>query len=832
MIYFYKRKFADETYIDSDGSSEHDNDQKGYEDESQGSEGAGERTDSNSDDDNVTTEQGILKMINEDGETYQPKGSLTTTLMSREGEERKRQRKTKDKKRKLRKIGKNKLKYKIGKVMEERDGDQEREDTESSSFDSDNEGRRIDGAVIAPFTRQYKYKKQIEHILNEEHNLTEEDHNDKINNLNELDTLSTSAATCHPTSEEEVICPDSIVKTPGSDTDGDSAVSHVEDATKKDFDVDDIVKGNEKHVGTDRADKEERKGDNDKTGAHQVIFMDKTQIHQVPDNKNITNPSIKGLTLIHVKELKQGKMSVKKSFEAEEDSTESISTETDSGVEDEDHVYIDVQLTQDQQDFIYKSLHDEHNNLRPAFERNEEGKIIRKSDGTIVFDPHTGKVRIRKQIGNLFSIPRLKRNKKGRLIGGYHDDQFGPTKQNEAEADLIALDSSISTNSISDKRSWSSKRNSSAQSAHKLKKEDSTRTKSVAFGIRDELEVVQTDNSESSELRMKGRRDITSAIRKKLRDRLFRRRKKRGVEQPKELFMNRKPKKAWVQFNSSTGQEKIENGEGHGIGSKNIQLTQLVRMQEKASPQWSLDTPVGFQGRHITVPYNRSVARGSMDQKYQRIFQQGLETDRKVLHRLNEKTLDKRKSGLYISNDVIYNADGEMKEEINKNGHIGDRGSDNSLLEEGDNGIQSPIFSRRGLNSTRLYDDYRLRILLEELFRDKKYFDHFIKTTDPNSDVLMQTKGIAELGREFLLERADFWEARGPIPPRPPLTRYGFYMSRAHTSLQEDVNSTSTITPIPRSHTMPVNLPGYLIRDKQSSNDNIQETEIGGKNEH
>ncbi|KAL3880367.1 hypothetical protein ACJMK2_032611 [Sinanodonta woodiana] len=815
--------------IDSDGSSEHENEEKGAEDDNQESKGSRERILHDSDEENLTPEQSISQMRKEDGEIYQLKGSLTTTLMSREDEERKRKRKSKDKKRKLRKKGKNKQKYKNDREVGAGKEGQEKGDSESGSSNSENEGRRTDGAVIAPFTTQYKYKKHMEHILKEEYNLTEEDNKDKTNILNELDTLSTSTSIGNLVSEEEVIWPDSKNKRPGSDTDSDSAMIYADDLTKQVSDVDDTVKRNNKQIGTNREKETKEKLDNDK-----AYFKDNTPKSKLqdPNKKTITNPTLKGLTVIHVKEIKQGDKTDNDIMGTENFSGESFSTETDSGVEDEEELYLDVQLTKDQQDFIYKSLHDEHNNLRPVFERNKEGKIIRKSDGAIVFDPDTGKVRIRKQIGNIFNIPRLKRNRKGRLIGGYHDDQFGPTKQKEEETELTTLDGSVDTNSINGKRSWSSKRNSSAQSADNRKKGDTTRTKTVAFGVGDEVEVVQMDNSESSELRTKGRRDITSAIRRKLRDRLFRKRKKRGGGMPNDLFINRKPKKAWMQSSSYTIHDTTESGEGHGIGGRNIQLKPLARMQGLESPQWSLDTPLRSSGRHSTVLFNRSVAGGSLDQNYKTMFQQGLETDRKVIHRLTKQTLDKMRSGQNTNSDVSYQAAGEINEDLNKNGHFGDSGSDSSLFEEENNGIESPVFRSTGHRSTRLYDDYRLRILLEELFRDKKYFDHFIQTTDPNSDVLMQTKDIAENGRDFLLERAEFWEARGPIPPRPPLTRYGFYMSRAHTSYQDDMNATSTITPIPRSHTMPVNLPGYVIHSQQMNNENVQETEHGSTNEH
>lgn len=47
----------------------------------------------------------------------------------------------------------------------------------------------------------------------------------------------------------------------------------------------------------------------------------------------------------------------------------------------------------------------------------------------------------------------------------------------------------------------------------------------------------------------------------------------------------------------------------------------------------------------------------------------------------------------------------------------------------------------------------------------------------------MLCKGLAEHGRGYLLERADFWEKQGPLPPRPPMTAAGWRMQREQTLL-------------------------------------------------
>ncbi|KAK3576445.1 hypothetical protein CHS0354_025207 [Potamilus streckersoni] len=770
------------------------------------------------------------------GEEDQPKGSLTKTLISREDEERKRQRKGKDKKKKLRKLGKKKVKQKIGKSVVEGDGSFEGEYSESGSLDSEEEGSRIDGAVIAPFTKQYKYKKHIEHVLEEEKSMSEEDKGDEENNYYDLNTLSPSAATDILVGAEEDAGPNVIGKETKSGTDDVSEVTLVEDATKMHANADtyDMVKREERHDGVDRKGTRKETVDKDETYTHNFTVKDTTHCS---DNVLNANSSKKEITLLHAKEVRQKKRKDKKTtMEVGEASYDSCSTETDSGVGDDDETYIDLQLTKDQQEFIYNSLQDKHGNLKPVFKRNEEGKIVRKSDETVVFDPHTGKVRIRKQIGNIFNIPRLKRNKNGRLIGGYHDAPFGPTKQTDVEAELAALDDDVYNNSISGKPSSSSRRTSNIPSARDPNKENIVRSKTVAFDVRDEMEVLPMDITELCELRRTGRRDITSAIRKKLRDRLFRRRKHIGGPAPNDLPIrvpvNGKTKQAWVHSDSHTVQEKLEVDEANGINGEHVQLKPLVKMHVRHSPLWSSGSPMRASGRHGGIPYHRSVGAVSTDPKYLKMFQQGLEKDTKVLHSLNEQHMLMNRRNMRKE----LHAAGEKKDlDHDQNNQTRKMTFDSSLLEDevGYQDAEGRTCTRTGLNSTRRYGDYRLRILLEELFRDKKYFDHLIETTDSKSDVLMMTKDIAEYGRGFLLERAEFWDVREPIPPRPPLTPYGFSMSRAHTSLQDDINSTSTITPDLRPNSLPTNLPGYVGYEERSrlSKSNIQETEYDGKNE-
>ena len=75
-------------------------------------------------------------------------------------------------------------------------------------------------------------------------------------------------------------------------------------------------------------------------------------------------------------------------------------------------------------------------------------------------------------------------------------------------------------------------------------------------------------------------------------------------------------------------------------------------------------------------------------------------------------------------------------------------------------------------------------------------------TSEPKTEAILHSKGLAEHGRDYLLERADYWERRGPLPQRPPMTDIGCKMQRQHqlTSRQTSVISQSsnwTSTPEP-----------------------------------
>ena len=85
--------------------------------------------------------------------------------------------------------------------------------------------------------------------------------------------------------------------------------------------------------------------------------------------------------------------------------------------------------------------------------------------------------------------------------------------------------------------------------------------------------------------------------------------------------------------------------------------------------------------------------------------------------------------------------------------------------------------------------------------------------------MVIHTKGLAEHGRGYLLDRADYWEKRGPPPPRPPQTDIGWKMRRQQTVMESaktsEHDSTMTLTPDIRPYTVP----GYV--DVKTPRENI-----------
>lgn len=86
--------------------------------------------------------------------------------------------------------------------------------------------------------------------------------------------------------------------------------------------------------------------------------------------------------------------------------------------------------------------------------------------------------------------------------------------------------------------------------------------------------------------------------------------------------------------------------------------------------------------------------------------------------------------------------------------------------------------------------------------------------TEPTNNADIDDRDLAEHGRNYLLDRADFWEDRGPLPARPPRTSLGMRLTRMQTMSDSGrVSMTSTTTCTPPITELPNQMP---LRQEQT----------------
>lgn len=82
--------------------------------------------------------------------------------------------------------------------------------------------------------------------------------------------------------------------------------------------------------------------------------------------------------------------------------------------------------------------------------------------------------------------------------------------------------------------------------------------------------------------------------------------------------------------------------------------------------------------------------------------------------------------------------------------------------------------------------------------------DNFLSLifVEPNIEPIIDERDLATHGREFLLERAEYWDDRGVAMTRPPTTALGYRLSRMNTQIpdngrQSTMSAISSISPTP-----------------------------------
>ncbi|XP_053400555.1 uncharacterized protein LOC123558387 [Mercenaria mercenaria] len=868
-----------------------------------------------SDEDDAEVQRRLIGL--KKGKDNTTKGGLTTVLVSREEEERKRQKiNSKSKKQKMKKLAKKKTKRFGGKGIK---GDKRQLDSDDEIGSSDDEIRRR-GLREAPFMKQYENKKHIEHILDEQHYWSDpEADKDSFRINDEMSSVFNSDFSSE--SEEEIIGADGIpvrVKKTKHDKrkkrgDGDDisnadseylrqkmlkragsvdSMVSVEDPDNIDqrkskrrlnehimkMDIDeDITKekgksktggasGNEEEAEEDKSDRERTGDDKGKadTVANSKFHLNKAKTILVKEHSDMTDDSLN----------EKGRKSKKKSKrtlygkENEEDLSDFCDTDIDklsdrdSGM-DEEEGDIDVLLTHDQQQMIVNMLFDEDMNLRPQFSRDENGRIVRRLDNTVVYDPHTGRFTYRKRLGQIFKVPRLKRNDKGRPLGGYIEDEFGP-KPDQKPLRRKTSSARRSHSGKSGRLSVGTRLPSSADL-----KRVRTDGRNVGFSVPDED--IDTIPDADLEYNKRGRRDIGSAIRRQLNKRLFRKKRKLGSRGSPGTLPEVKVRKAWGDDDHLAPGTLSAGGPG-GVSPLNPRSGRFVQgspWAQRKTPtagdaeQWQMyrdglqsdrrilenlqdklnagERPFAPKeafvesggeinevheghGDELHSRYDRGHSyftddgricireRGCPELKQQKIplftiiRRPGDLESFENLHGASTTERDVKSPPLQVQDYNAEQADNEQQE--------GNRyPSDNSLVARSNDGRCSEMTS---------IDDNRLRRLLEELYKDKKYFDNYVESKDPKSQEFLHSQGLAEHGRGYLLKRADYWERRGPLPPRPPMTAVGWKMQRQQTiaaSRQASELGYSTMTCTPELST--TNMPGVV--ESPRGNEHISE---------
>ncbi|KAK3100695.1 hypothetical protein FSP39_023883 [Pinctada imbricata] len=444
--------------------------------------------------------------------------------------------------------------------------------------------------------------------------------------------------------------------------------------------------------------------------------------------------------------------------------------------------------------------------LPPGFIRDPQGRIIRIADGQIITEDEMEKLFKKARIKRLFNIARLKRNKKGRPIGGFIDDDYGPeikqNDRNQAEDNL-------------DNQEGPKRKQSRSSATHRLggpvdrprKSQgfiDFPGPRTVGFDVDDVSDIIKIDD-DSDELKKKGGQFI---------------------------FVN-------------------------GADENPRELNSLVKVYGRHGTPYGMQESRPFGGPNLS---RTESGRGQMNAEKLQNFRQGLANDRKFLDRkgpglpvreafggggdltVEDLSEDDRQLELGSEDEFILVGGNRAKsgnqneplftilrrpDELPgkngsngnpgpwctrhdlrhsipwslrvENGHPGISRAHTGLHDESDNS-NNAFGLPKSADHKRNLDDRRLREILEELYKDKKYFDHVIDTTGDNDvNLIIDERDLAEHGRDRLLDKADVWEQKqrenpAPLPPWLVPSRMNTAF-RLESGRGSQISQTSTATP-------------------------------------
>ncbi|XP_052280732.1 uncharacterized protein LOC127878252 [Dreissena polymorpha] len=379
--------------------------------------------------------------------------------------------------------------------------------------------------------------------------------------------------------------------------------------------------------------------------------------------------------------------------------------------------------------------------LPEGFHFDEEGNVVRDADGKVI--PKTAyekQMEIRRRL-KVFALPRLKRNTDGRPLGGYKDDEFGPTAEWDWGEPISAQETEEDKN----------------QTAHVRP----TSLRQVGFTTVEDRNDAQSPVSDDDFAHRKGRLP-GSAERTLLKQRLFDETGKPIVDSTRPAFMPVYLTKGGVKPDSVY-----------------IDSAQIVRQELPARTQ-SQRPPVS--GGFSMVSRSDTFNDGRSTKGKRRLSLVGSENIEAIRR-------ERRNIG---SDDEFFLVPGSLGQ-LNKPPTILDSQLDtnhcsryNAHQASGRERTTVTDMSMRTAPDSTLPVDLNMRKYLEELYKDKQYFDKYVKTEKLPTNAGIETLELANHARGFLKERAEYWRDHLPETPAPPPTELGLRLSRMRTFNGDD----------------------------------------------
>ncbi|CAG2219346.1 unnamed protein product [Mytilus edulis] len=713
-------------------------------------------------------ERNIRKIGMKKSTDFKPQGDLSKVLVTRKMEEQKRKEKDHGKWTKMKNIFRVKAKkIKVASYQNNDNKDNKREDGRNSDSDDERLHRE---KTIAPFMKEYHYKKQMDHVLDEQHvREGKPDFKDRIKD---------------------------------SDDDDEEFGGIIDDEKKRreheKIEQTRIEQLNEKNKHEGKKPLQSSKNAGEKRHTKGSEHMRKKQINGDQGKE--------------MDELERAKRKQRTEDQGKDSGVDSPDFKKETSFIENNEEMEAVEMTEPP----------------PGYIRDSTGQIIRLYDGKVMTQEEMQSIFPTARLGMLFHVPRLKRTSHGRPTGEYIEDPFGPKLENDKE--------SIRNVELKEDHSKPKHPRSSKGSARRDIKE-----KTVAFDMDDGQSMNSDILMVEDEDEWKHRRDSSTTNRELLRKRLFKNKRKSrshgGADNKMFMSDDGRPRELSdlvrvIPQNSAN--KYLLNGRAPipgSVVSRNDSMKNKFDHEQQQMYREGLATDKKILERSPSLKRPPGVPRQAFTEQDPDDIRVSIDNEE------NENRLQRQENGINIGSDdefFLVGDDGEQQPEqffthTRRPGQTTVRplpGSHDMFCHKHDMRHALPwslinqyqiresslldinsvskhhTMSKSAGNVKRDMDDRRLRELLEELYKDKKYFDHVIDTTEPNTEPIIDERDLAEHGRGFLLDRAEFWDGRGVHIPRPPTTALGLRLSRMNTNMLDsgrvsNISYASTVTPPP-----------------------------------